>query len=202
MQFNIIRKYSAIPFKKTNKSGLHPFSILGSTRENKLRFFLVYYRRSFFFFFFTTDVLKKSFSLSPLLGDLLKDRSWASFAWISHSICWKSHRYMWQLVISQLLYFLEPPRSPGPCGRQHQRFSAPDLGHLLPGLCFPSSPAPPPFSPLLPSPPLGDVVPEPWTPVIVTCGHQGGRLPNKPRYSGHETFFPPGVPPPGAPTVR
>lgn len=155
-----------------------------------------------FFFFFTTDVLKKSFSLSPLLGDLLKDRSWASFAWISHSICWKSHRYMWQLVISQLLYFLEPPRSPGPCGRQHQRFSAPDLGHLLPGLCFPSSPAPPPFSPLLPSPPLGDVVPEPWTPVIVTCGHQGGRLPNKPRYSGHETFFLPGVPPPGAPTVR
>lgn len=157
MQFNIIRKYSAIPFKKTNKSGLHPFSILGSTRENKLRFFLVYYRRSFFFFFFTTDVLKKSFSLSPLLGDLLKDRSWASFAWISHSICWKSHRYMWQLVISQLLYFLEPPRSPGPCGRQHQRFSAPDLGHLLPGLCFPSSPAPPPFSPLLPSPPLPSV---------------------------------------------
>lgn len=60
---------------------------------------------------------------------------------------------MWQLVVSLLLYFLKPPRSPGPCGRQHQHFSAPDLRHLLPRLCFavPSSPAPQPFSPPLPS---------------------------------------------------
>lgn len=85
MQLNIIRKYSAVPFKKTSQSGLHPCSILGSTSENKLHFFLVYYRCSFSVF--TTDVLKKSFSLSPLHSDLLKDRSWASFAWFSHSIC-------------------------------------------------------------------------------------------------------------------
>lgn len=101
MQFNIIRKYSAIPFKKTNKSGLHRFPSWVAP-ENKLHFFLVYYRCSFFFFFFTTDVLKL-FSLSPLLGDLLKDRSWASLAWISHTICWKSHGYMWQLVVSQFI---------------------------------------------------------------------------------------------------
>ena len=51
-----------------------------------------------------------------------------------------------------------------------------------------------------PSPPLGDVVPEQRTPVIVTCRHWGGRLPNKPRDSSWG-ILPAGSSPPGATTA-
>lgn len=79
IQLNIIRKYSIISFKKPNKSGLHPFPILGSTREEQIAFLPGLLR-----------VLKKSFSVSPLPSGLLEDGPWVLFAWISNSICWKN----------------------------------------------------------------------------------------------------------------
>lgn len=79
IQLNIIRKYSIISFKKPNKSGLHPFPILSSTREEQIAFLPGLLR-----------VLKKSFSVSPLPSGLLEDGPWVLFAWISNSICWKN----------------------------------------------------------------------------------------------------------------